>query len=198
MARSVGVSLPQVIAVAAEFADTHGFDRLTLAMVAERLGVRLPSLYNHVDGLPGLRQALALHGLTQLLVQMRGAAVGLAGDPAVVAVALAYRAYVLAHPGLYSATLRAPAADATALTAVASELLDVLRAVLRPYDLDAEGLLHAVRGLRALVHGFTTLELAGGFGLPLAHEASFGWLIQAYLAALRGSGEPEGHHHEET
>ncbi len=55
MARSVGIDRARVVEVAAELADANGLDQLTLAQVAARLGVRLPSLYNHVDGLPGLR-----------------------------------------------------------------------------------------------------------------------------------------------
>jgi len=87
MARSVGIDRERVVAVAAELADEVGLDQLTLAQVAARLGVRLPSLYNHVEGLPGLRRELALRGLRQLLERLGGAAIGTAEiDPIVVGV----------------------------------------------------------------------------------------------------------------
>jgi AcrR family transcriptional regulator len=174
-----------VIATAAALADEVGLDQLTLAQVAARLGVRLPSLYNHVDGLPGLRRALALAGLRQLLEQMSRAAVGKAEDAAVLAVARAYRTYVLAHPGVYAATVRAPAAGDLEVAQLAQAIVEVVLAVLEPYDLGEEGAIHAVRGLRSIVHGFATLELAGGFGLALDRDESFLRLARAFIAGLR-------------
>lgn len=45
--------------------------------------------------------------------------------------------------------------------------------------------IHAVRGLRSIVHGFATLEAGGGFGMPLDRDESFLRLLRAYLAGLR-------------
>ena len=39
----------QVVSSAAALADTEGLDVVTLTRVAERLGVRQPALYRHVD-----------------------------------------------------------------------------------------------------------------------------------------------------
>ena len=39
----------QVVDCAAELADADGLDAVTLTRVAERLGVRQPALYRHVD-----------------------------------------------------------------------------------------------------------------------------------------------------
>ena len=185
MARSVGIDREQVIAAAAALADEHGFEQVTLAQVAERVGVRLPSLYNHVDGLAGLRSALAVSSARALLGVTREAAIGRSGDQAVLAVARVYRAYALAHPGCYAATLRAPAPDEQELSAVAAEVVGILVAILAAYALDAEQSIHAVRGLRSIVHGFVSLEITGGFGLALDRDESFTQLLQVYVEGLR-------------
>jgi hypothetical protein len=65
MTSRAGVSRQQAVAVAAELVDAYGLERLTLAEVAQRLGIRLPSLYNHVDGLPGMQRD-SLLGLRQM------------------------------------------------------------------------------------------------------------------------------------
>src|SRR6478735_7322489 len=83
-----GLSTAAVVAAAAEIADAEGLDRLTLARVAATAGVRTPSLYNHVESLDDVRRA---------------------GDDALAAMAVAYRAYARRHPGRYAATQRAPA-----------------------------------------------------------------------------------------
>jgi len=173
-----------VVTVAAELADANGLGELTLAQVAARLGVRLPSLYNHVDGMPGLRRDLALLGLRQLLEHVSRAAIGKATDAAVIAFAQAYRSYVLAHPGVYAATVRAPATNEPELQQLSQTIVEVALAVLEPYGLGEEGAIHAVRGLRSIVHGFATLELAGGFGIPLDRDESFLRLLHAYVAGL--------------
>ncbi len=191
MARSVGIDRGQVAAVAAELADAHGLEKLTLAQVAARLGVRLPSLYNHVDGLPGLRHDLALLAGRQLLERISRAAIGKASDAAVIAVGQAYRRYVLEHPGRYAAIVRAPAPDDVELQQVSQAIIEVVLAVLEPYGLDEEAAIHAVRGLRSIAHGFATLELVGGFGLVLDHDESFLRLLRAYTAGLRAEDNSE-------
>ena len=45
--------------------------------------------------------------------------------------------------------------------------------------------IHAVRAVRAALHGFVALEAAGGFGLPVDREASFDRLVAALAAGLR-------------
>jgi AcrR family transcriptional regulator len=188
MARSVGIDRDQVVKVAAELADANGLEQLTLAQVAARLGVRLPSLYNHVDGLPGLQRQLALLAGRQLLEQISRAAIGKASDAAVIAVGQAYRRYVLEHSGCYAAIVRAPTPDDAELQGVAQAIVEVVLAVLEPYGLDEEAAIHAVRGLRSIAHGFATLERAGGFGLPLDPNESFLRLLRIYVAGLRTAG----------
>lgn len=185
MTRRAGLTREQVVAVAAELADAHGLEQLTLAQVAEQVGVRLPSLYNHVNGLPDLRRELTFVGLRQLGDAISRAAIGKAGDEAVLAIAQAYRRYVTEHPGLYAATMQAPPPGDQALEQTSRAIVDVVLAVLAPYGLAEPTAIHAVRGLRSIVHGFATLEAAGGFGIPLDRNESFHWLLRAYLAGLR-------------
>jgi AcrR family transcriptional regulator len=188
MARSVGLDQAQVVKVAAELADAHGLDQLTLAQVAARLGVRLPSLYNHINGLPGLQRELALLAGRELMERISRAAIGKASDAAVIAVAQAYRHYVLEHPGRYAAIVRAPTPDDPELQQVSQAIIEVVLAVLEPYGLDEEAAIHAVRGLRTIAHGFATLELAGGFGLALDPDESFLRLLRAYVTGLHAVG----------
>ena len=189
MARSVGIDRAGVVSAAAELADARGLEALTLAAVAEQLRVRLPSLYNHVDGLGGLRRELAHLGARELAERLRSAAVGVAGESALLALANAYRAYILEHPGRYAATVRSPDEDDHELQRLARSLIDTFRAVLASYGFEGDDAIHAIRGLRSVVHGFAALELAGGFGLRLDRDESFGRLLRAYLAGLAQSVE---------
>lgn len=186
MARKPGPSLDHtaVVTAAAALADTQGVESLTLAALAARLGIKIPSLYNYVAGLPGLRRALALAGLRELTARLERVAVGKAGDQALVACAHAYRAFAHERPGLYAATLRAPQEGDDEWTAVAEELVNLVLAVLAGYGLTGADALHATRGLRSILHGFVALEAAGGFGLPLDRDESFNRLVRMFVSSL--------------
>jgi AcrR family transcriptional regulator len=173
-----------VVAAAADLADTTGFDRLTLAAVAAGLGVRLPSLYKHIDSLDGLRRDLAVLAVGELGTAMGAVAVGRARGEALRAVADAYRRYGQAHPGRYAATVRAPAAGDAEHTAAAEAVLRVVLAVLAGYGLSGDDALDATRALRAALHGFVTLETGGGFGMPLDVDRSYSRMIEGFDAAM--------------
>ena len=179
---------PTVVAeAAAVIADDVGYDRLTLAAVAERCGVRLPSLYKHVDGLDGLRRELALLALRELYEALTRAAMGRSGREALHAVAASYRAWARAHPGRYVATLRAPARGDRAYAAAGEAAVGVVAAVLLGYHVnDPDDVTDATRMLRSLLHGFVTLEAAGGFGRPRALDRSFDRMVTALDVAFAG------------
>lgn len=183
MAPRPGLTRDRLVAAATELIDREGLEALSLARLARRFGVKTPSLYNHVDGLAGLRDAVRLAGIETLGDALSRAALGRSGGTALRAVAHAYRAFAREHPGLYPLTL-APGAGAEE-GAAAGRVVEVVTAVLRGYGLEGDGALHATRVLRSALHGFTDLERAGGFGLPLDVDASFEALLDALDHGLR-------------
>lgn len=186
MTRRAGLDPQMVIQAAADLVDREGVEALTLAALAAHFKVAVPSLYNHVGGLPGVQQQLALLGRRQLTQQLGRAVMGKAGDDAVIAMADAYRAYVKTHPGIYTMTLHAADEQDAESRETEAEAVDIALKVLAHYNLRDEMALHMVRGFRSLVHGFTSLEVAGGFGLPLDLDKTFRLLIEGYVQMLRG------------
>jgi AcrR family transcriptional regulator len=173
-----------VVEAAAKLVDEEGIDQLSLGRLAGRLGIRTPSLYNHVAGLPGLKHDLALYCLRDLLDHATRATIGKSRAEAIIALADAYRAFARQTPGRYMLTQQAPDPGDRELQVVAQQVVDVVRAILVPYRLSEEDAIHAIRGLRSIVHGFVSLEVAGGFGLPVDLDASFHWLINEFVAGL--------------
>jgi AcrR family transcriptional regulator len=187
MSHRVGLDKAAVVEEAARLVDEESIDHLTLGRLAERLGVRTPSLYNHVAGLPGLKRDLALYCLRDVLDRILRATIGKSHAEAIVALADAYRAYARQTPGRSALTLQAPGPGDQELQAIAQQIVEVLRAVLAPYRLSEEEAIHAIRSLRSIVHGFSSLEVAGAFGMPVDLDTSFHWLISLFLAGLRRS-----------
>jgi hypothetical protein len=114
---------------------------------------------------------------------LTAAALGRAGDDAVMAIATAYRAFVHDHPGLYAASLGPDLGDPV-LQAASERPVAVVLAVLAHYHLDRDAAIHAVRGLRSALHGFVSLEAAGGFKLPYNLDESFERLVQLLISGL--------------
>jgi AcrR family transcriptional regulator len=187
MSRRGTLSREVVAAAAADLMDAAGGpDALTLAEVAGRFNVKVPSLYNHVSGIDDLRDAVAVHTYTLFYNALRDAAVGRTADDALMAIALTARQFAHEHPGIYPLLLRliTPAGAAQA-----QRLLDLLIALLRPYGLSEEDSLHAIRGLRSVMHGFVDIERAGGFGLPLDLDESYRRLVAMFITGLHAAGD---------
>lgn len=171
----------------AELADEVGFDALTPAALARRVGVRPPSLYAHVRDADDLRARVAGLALAELADAVAERLAGVSGRDALAAVADAQRDYARAHPGRWQAT-RHRVDHATALAGAGPRLAGLMRAVLRGYGLAEPDTTHAVRLLGATVAGFVDLEAAGGFAhsgpdLPDA-DASWAWTLDALHGAL--------------
>lgn len=194
-----GLSRSAVVDLALAVVDDDGFSGLTLAAVAARAGVAVPSLYKHVAGLPDLRREVALRCIEELndrLEEARedrrrasrsGSAHAAADGGQVLALARAVRSFAAARPGRYLATQGAAwAQDPTAveLRRAGARSVALIAASLTPLGLPAPATVDAVRAVRALVHGFVVLELDGGFGLPDDVAVSFERAVEVMVAGF--------------
>lgn len=183
MART-GLNQQTVLQAAIEIADKHTLEKVTLAALAQKLEVRTPALYNHINGLPGLHNKLAIYGLNQLKDTMTNAAVGKSKDDAMWAIAVAYLSFAREHPGLYEATQRSSDWQGGEVQKAAKELLDLIIRVLNSFGLEDEVAIHMVRGFRSLLHGFASIEQQGGFAMALDLDDSFRFLFDTFLAGI--------------
>lgn len=181
-----GIGTEQVVAAAAELADTEGLQTLTLTRVAEMLAVRPPSLYAHVDGLDDLLRRVGARGATDLATMLGHAVEGRAGSDALRALATAYRDFARLHPGTYAALQRSEAlAEDPDAQQAAQAVVRVALAALRDYNLEGDEAIHAVRLIRITLHGYASLEAAGGFAMNVALDETFERLLTMLDLSLR-------------
>lgn len=194
MARA-SLTRDRVIDLALDLVDDggiRGFDELTLSAVAARAGVAAPSLYKHVGSLDDLRRGVTLRSLAELRESLVNASLGRAGSDALRLLAGAYRSFAKQHPGRYLATQvrHAHAAsdeESEALRTATRGVVDVVTAVLLGYPTPPERTVHAIRAFRSGLHGFLSLELTGGFGLPDDVDESFDFLVSALDAGVQST-----------
>lgn len=184
-----GLTATTVTEAAASLADETGVDGLSMGLLAERLGVKTPSLYKHVAGIDDLTHRVAVLAMTELADALRDATQGLSGTDALTAAAQAMRDYIKQHPGRYAAGNAARAAGPDdPLQAAAERVLHSLSATLRGYDIAPEQEIHALRMVRSTLHGFATFEATGGFQIDTPVDDSFAWMMTLLDQGLRAAG----------
>lgn len=180
-----GLSAQSIIEVAARILDDQAGEPLNLGELAHRLGVKPPSLYKHVAGMPGLRRGIMLRAKADLASALGQAAIGKAREDAVRGTAVAYRRWAKAHPGQYPLTIRPPVAGDSEDEAVSSALVNVLYTIVSGYRIDGDdNLVDAARYLRSALHGFVDLETTDAFQLPRDLESSFARVIDSIANSL--------------
>ncbi|WP_165069844.1 TetR/AcrR family transcriptional regulator [Marisediminicola senii] len=183
-----GLSAGAVIERGAQLLDESPADALNLSTVAESFGVRTPSLYKHIDGMPGLQRGIRILAKASLGSAVAQSAVGRSRGDAITAMAMAYRRWALQHPGQYPLTTSAPLPGDTEEIEVSTAFLDVIFSVLAGYELEGDNAVDATRFFRSTLHGFVALETEGSFAMPVDLERSYARLVRSIVTALESWG----------
>lgn len=173
-----------VVQVAAALADAKGIDAVTLSALADRLCIRTPSLYNHVSSLADLRQKLTVLALTELYQAIETEVGHRDGAVAFRALCRAYREWALSRPGLYACVVPTTHVDNVDIQVVGEQLLSLTLRILSSLGVKEADAVHAARYVRSTLHGFVTLEQAGGFGIDREPSESFDWAVDSLFNGL--------------
>lgn len=161
-AKTTRLSRDSIVNAALTFLDREGWDSLTINALANQLGTKGPSLYNHVHSLDDLRRTVRMRVVGDIIDMLNTVGQGRTRDDAVMAMAGSYRSYAHHHPGRYSAFTRMPLGgddqeftDAT--RAAATPVIEVLAS----YGLDGDAAFYAALEFWSAMHGFVLLEMTG-------------------------------------
>ena len=131
-----------VLTAAVEAVEEKGLNELSLNDLASRLGVKPPSLYNHISGLEDVRKHLAKEVIFRMETAIRDSAVGRSGETALREMALAYRRFAKENPELYKAFASSRQPKDPEIEAAIQSLLNVLSRVLENCSLAPENEIH--------------------------------------------------------
>ncbi len=144
----------EIVDAARALLEEEGPDALTMRRLADRLGMRAPSLYKHFSGKEALEAAVISDGFVELAGAFEEAVRG-AHDP-LGELARTYRSFALSRPHLYRLMTERP---------LRRDLLepDVEARAAGPLLEAAGGDESLARAAWAFAHGMTVLELNGRF-----------------------------------
>jgi len=176
-----------VIQTAAEIADKDGLAGVSLKAVAEKLAIRTPSLYNHIDSLDGLLREMAHRGMREMNARMLQAAVGQSGDAAIKSVSTAYLEYMIAHPGVYEAiqwALWHGSAETAEIFEQYKSLLVKLILSCRLKNPDTGEILNVLTGF---LHGYCTMQLGEAIKNPEGAVRGLEMALDTVLLGIHGT-----------
>ncbi|MFD5798798.1 TetR/AcrR family transcriptional regulator [Streptomyces diastatochromogenes] len=144
----------EIVAAARALLEESGAAALTMRTLADRLGIKAPSLYKHFPDKHAVEVELTAQMLTESAEALEAAEARTPGS--LEALAESYRTYALAHPHLYCLATEQPLPRAELPAGLEDRAaLPLLRACAGDLDL--------ARAIWAFAHGMVILEIHGRF-----------------------------------
>jgi len=144
----------EIVTAARQLLEDEGLDALSMRRLADRLGIRAPSIYKHLPDKQALENALISDGFEEQ-ADLCEAALANSDDP-IHAFAAAYRGFAHRHPHLYRLMTERPL-DRPNLVQGAEDR--AARTVYEAFGRDRD----LARAAWAFAHGMTILELNDRF-----------------------------------
>ncbi|HEY7736289.1 MAG TPA: TetR/AcrR family transcriptional regulator [Candidatus Limnocylindrales bacterium] len=178
-----------IVTAGRELLEAGGLDAVTMLAVADRVGVRAPSLYKRIRGRGALIVAVTIDVLEDL--ERRLAPFSRDPDPGagLRALGVAFRTFAHANPRGYALLFQDLPPDARVsadrLGAAAAPVVDLAQRLVGP-----EQALEAARVITAFAHGFVSMELAGAFRLGGSVDDAFRYGLDTLVATFAADRPP--------
>ena len=172
-------SLSAIVAAGRDLLETGGPEGLTMQSVAQRVGVRAPSLYKHVRDRAALLTAVAEAAVDDLITRLE------ATDGSLEELAHGFRRFAQDRPEGFRLMLSSTAPP-EALDRAAAPVLRVCRRLAGEQDA-----LEAARLVTSWLAGFIGMELAGAFRLGGDVDRAFAYGLAHMRRALTPDGTAE-------
>ena len=185
----MGSTRTDILNTALARADLHGIQSVTVTAITKELGIQPPALYKHFDGASDLEREMKLVAIRELRDRLSTSAIGVARDDAVQSMMIAMRSFAKDHPARYQLTVAANPEDPEIVEA-GMAIVNIVTKVLVAYGFPKEESIHMTRMMRSVIHGFVSLELAGGFGLLDSVDETFERLVDMTVRELKAHTRP--------
>jgi AcrR family transcriptional regulator len=167
--------------------EAGGLDAVTMQAVAERVGVRAPSLYKRFHDRGALIAAITAEAFDDLGRRLGPSAAEADPGTGIRSAADAYRDFAHASPRSYELLfMNLPAGSRPPVEHNAAAAAPLLALTERLVGRDAA--LEAARLVTAFAHGFISMELSGAFRLGGDLDEAYRYGVDVLIAALAARG----------
>lgn len=162
----MSINKEKVIQTTVQLVDKEGLNNLSLKLVADNLGIRTPSLYNHISNLDDLLREVAHKGMSEMNNLMTQAAIGKIGANAIKSLCCAYFEYMIEHPGVYETIQWATWHGNSETTELFNNYKAILTKLIYSCNLQKEKTNEILDLLIGIIHGYTTMNLGKAISKP--------------------------------
>ena len=180
MARK-GLNTDRIVEAAAKLIAEKGFDQFSLRELADRLGVKTASLYNHISSLSELTSNIGQLAFERMAGQLYSGTECESSIDTLYHIAIGYRRFAKENPELY----KTPSTGGSDLIEKGKDLVHRLYPVLEACGLSEKDIIHFSRTIRSAMHGFITLEEAGFFGTMVDADESYSYMVETLIRSLK-------------
>jgi len=178
-------SLTELVGIARGLVEATGPDALTLGALAQRAGIKPPSLYKHFADRAAVLKAVEIEVLYELEAWLRARTSGDTPKARLMAMARAYREWGKAKPNCYRTIYSGDAFNDAEIRAACLFSAQPLFEQLRTAGVPEARLLPLSRTLVAFMHGFVLMEIGNAFNLGGSVDEAFESSLETILREIR-------------
>ncbi|WP_223196431.1 TetR/AcrR family transcriptional regulator [Listeria fleischmannii] len=141
--------------------ETEGLENLSFPLIAQKLEIKTPSMYNHFKNKQDLKGALSLYLYDHLNTIMQKKLVGISGEEAITIFTMTIFDFAFTYPNTYP--LLQEVTEVTKERNSMALYSNTLRSLLKDFASSDEDLLFKHRAVRSMLHGYISLKLKGFF-----------------------------------
>lgn len=174
-----------IIETTAALANKSGLDNLSLKIIAEKLDIKSPSLYNHISSLDEVKQRLMVYGWKQMEEKMIDSAVGVSGYDALKNMCNVFYNYATNNKGIFTAMLWYNKYESEELERATTRLFNIVFKIMKPLNITDDNINHIIRTLRSFLEGFSLLVNNNAFGNPVSIKESFDLSLEVIMNGIK-------------
>lgn len=175
----------QLILTAWEMVEAEGTESLSLGRLAAKLGIKAPSLYNHIQNKAALIRAVNEMTQHRLFTSLNDVIQQENTEAQLLAIAIAYREFALAHPTIYMLAFSTIEAEARPDPDEQENAALTLQVIVARLVKDEAYALPFLRGFWALVHGFVMLEINQQFRRDGSIDDAYIQSVKAFIEGIK-------------
>lgn len=174
----------KIIQVAFLLSEEIGLNQITFTKIAEKLGIKYPSLYNYFDNINNLKIEMVKYFLSELNLNLMKRLIGKSGKEAIKELAYTYRDFAFKNRIFYELFMSIGITKNDDVHLLVKDFNNTIYQVLDFYIQDNEQLISKSRSFRSLLHGFVSMSFHGYFHSDVNLENSFAFMVDDFILSL--------------
>ena len=190
--RGIGLTREKVIEEAGMLANEQGLNAVTITNLANRLGIKKPSLYNHIKDQEDVFSGIMISGWRYVSNEICPQITSDNPKQAINELSHSIYDYALANPGIFEAMLWYNTYENEDLKILSEGLNTFFFSQTDKLGIERNMANHLLRTNRSLIEGFILLVIHNSFGNPVSIEESFQISIDMFTNGLDAFGANGG------